>query len=129
MKKLVVLFVYMSLLLLGGGQYLNAGTHHNSHSSHSLENKHRVKFTNQDSGNSIIEDADLDVDEEHLGGNDIKDDVSNKLFAGNNSLLDNWYLTISCQSILDHYQKYLKNFVPFCGQSNPIYITQRVLRI
>lgn len=128
MRKLIVLFVYLGLLLLGGGQYLNAGTHQNSNSSHSLEKKHRVKFTNQDSGSSLIEDADLDIDEEHLGG-DIKDGISNKLFTGNYSLLDNWYLTISCQSLLNHCQKNFKIFTPFCGQTNPIYITQRVLRI
>ncbi|KFF10662.1 hypothetical protein [Flavobacterium hydatis] len=127
MKKIIVLFVYLSLLLLGGGQYLNAGTHQNS-SSHTLEKKHRVKFTNQDSGSSLIEDADFDIDEEHLGG-DIKDGISDRLFAGNYSLLDNWYLTLSCQSILDHHQNSFKIFTPFCGQSNPIYITQRVLRI
>lgn len=128
MRKLVVLFVYLSLLLLGGGQYLNAGTHQSPNSSHSLGQKHRIKFTNQDSGNSIIEDADLDIDEEHLGG-DIKDGVSDRLFAGNYSLLDNWYLTISCQSALNLYQKNLKDFAPFYGKSNPIYITQQVLRI
>ncbi|MBF7091588.1 hypothetical protein IUY40_08550 [Flavobacterium sp. ALJ2] len=127
MRKLIVLFVYLGLLLLGGGQYLNAGTHQNSN-SHSLEKKHRVKFTNQDSGNSLIEDAYLDIDEEHLGG-DIKDGISDKLFAGNYSLLDNWYLTISCQSLLNHCHKNFKIFTPFCGQTNPIYITQRVLRI
>ena len=129
MRKLIVLFVYLGLLLLGGGQYLNAGTHQKSNSSsHSLEKKHRVKFTNQDSGNSLIEDADIDIDEEHLGG-DVKDEISDKLFAGNYSLLDNWYLTISCQSLLNHCQKNFKIFTPFCGQTNPIYITQRVLRI
>ncbi|MDN3673211.1 hypothetical protein QWY99_09130 [Flavobacterium branchiarum] len=129
MRKLIVLFVYLGLLLLGGGQYLNAGTHQNSNSSsHSLEKKHRVKFTNQDSSNSLIEDADIDIDEEHLGG-DIKDGISDKLFTGNYSLLDNWYLTISCQSLLDHCQKNFKIFAPFCGQNNPIYITLRVLRI
>ncbi|MCV9930136.1 hypothetical protein OIU83_20930 [Flavobacterium sp. LS1R49] len=130
MKRLFVVFVYLCLLLLGGGQYLNAGMHQNHNSSsQSLEKKHKIKFTNQDSGNSIIEDADLDIDEEHLNGDDIKDGISNKLFTENYSLLDNWYLTFSCQSILDYCQKNFKIFAPFCGQSNPIYITHRVLRI
>ena len=129
MKKLVVLFVYMCLLLLGGGQYLNAGTHQTSDSSsHSLEKKYRAKFTNQDSSNSLIEDADLDIDEEHLGG-DIDDGIWNKIFTGNYNLLDNWYLTFSCQSLQNHYQRNFKLFTPFYGRSNPIYITQRVLRI
>ncbi len=56
MRKLIVFLVFMNLLLFGGGQYLNAGTPQNFH-QHTLEKKHRVKFTNQDQGSSIIEDA------------------------------------------------------------------------
>ena len=131
MKKLAVLFVYVCLLLLSGSQYIYASIHQistSTHSTHSLEKRHRVKFTNQDSGNSLIEDA-LDIDEEHLGGGDIDDGIPNKFFIGNYSLLDKWYLTVSGQSLLVPYQKNFKIFAPFCGQSNPIYITNRVLRI
>lgn len=130
MKKLAVLFVFISLLLLSGGQHVNAGTQQifNSTSSHSFEKKHLVKFTNQDSSNTIIEDADLSIDEEHIGG-DVNDRIPNKIFTGNYSLLNDWYLTFSCQSVLKNSHKNFKIFAPFCGQSNPIYITLRVLRI
>ncbi|MBF4487322.1 hypothetical protein GIY83_01095 [Flavobacterium sp. SLB02] len=117
----------MNLLLLGGGQYLNAGTPKNFH-HHTLEKKHRVKFTNQDQGSSIIEDADVDLEEEYVGSDDLKDGLTNKLFATNYSLLDNWYLSFSSQTIVNDYNRF-KIFAPFCGQSNPIYITQQVLRI
>ncbi|QDW23297.1 hypothetical protein B0M43_0023250 [Flavobacterium sp. KBS0721] len=117
----------MNLLLLGGGQYLNAGTPKNFH-HHTLEKKHRVKFTNQDQGSSIIEDADVDLEEEYLGSDDLKDGLTNKFFPTNYSLLDNWYLSFSSQTIVNDYNRF-KIFVPFCGQSNPIYITQQVLRI
>lgn len=124
MRKLIVFLVFMNFLLLGGGQYLNAGTHH-SH-QHAYEHKHRVKYTNQDQGSSIIEEADLD--EEHQGGDTFKNKTVSKTFTANYSLLDNWYLTFSSQIIVN-YHSHFKFFVPFCGNSNPIYITQRVLRI
>ncbi|MFH6999793.1 hypothetical protein ACHRVZ_17860 [Flavobacterium sp. FlaQc-57] len=127
MRKLVVFLVFMNFLLLGGGQYLNAGTPKNPH-LHNLEKKHRVKFTNQDQGSSIIEDADVDLEEEYLGSDDLKDGLTNKFFAANYSLLDNWYLSFSSQTIVNDYNRF-KFFVPFCGNSNPIYITQQVLRI
>ncbi|WP_456313179.1 hypothetical protein [Pseudomonas shirazensis] len=114
----------MNFLLLGGGQYLNAETHLNSH--HNLEKRHRVKFTNNEQGSSIIEDADLDLDEEYFGSDNLK--LSNKFFATNTSLLDNWYLTFSRQVVVNSYNLF-EIFGSSCGQSNPIYITQRVLRI
>ncbi|MFW0738128.1 hypothetical protein [Flavobacterium sp. N502536] len=127
MRKLVVFLVFMNLLLLGGGQYLNAGTPKDTH-PHNLEKKHRVKFTNQEQGSSIIEDADIDTEEEYLGSDDLKDGLTNKFFATNYSLLDSWYLSFASQTGVNDYNRF-KIFLPFCGNSNPIYITQRVLRI
>ena len=130
MKKLTLLFVFLSVLLLSGGQHINATSHQflNSTSSHNLEKKHFLKFTNQDSITTIIEDADLSIDEEHLGG-DLNDAISTKVFSGNYSLLIDWYLTFYSQSLLKSSANNFKIFAPFCGQSNPIYITLRVLRI
>jgi len=125
MRKLVVFLTFMNFLLLGGGQYLNAETHLNSH--HTLEKRHRVKFTNNEQGSSIIEDADLDLDEEYFG-DDFKGGLSNKFFATNYSLIDSWYLTLSRQSAAKS-SNHFDIFGSSCGQSNPIYITQRVLRI
>lgn len=126
MRKLIVFLVFMNFLLLGGGQYLNAETHQTPH--HNLERRHHVKFTNQDQGSSIIEDADLDLDEECLGTDNLKDDLNNKFFATNYSLVDSWYLAISRQIVVDTFNRF-EFFGSSCGQSNPIYITQRVLRI
>ncbi|KFF04219.1 hypothetical protein [Flavobacterium reichenbachii] len=124
MRKLIVFLTFMNLLLLGGGQYLNANTLNNSH--HHLEHKHRVKFTNQDRGTSIIEDADLDLEEDLVGNDD--GGLTNKFYAVNYSILDSWYLTFSGQSAVNDYNRF-KIFEPLYGQSNPIYITLRVLRI
>lgn len=123
MRKLIVFLVFMNLLLLGGGQYLNANTfsHH-----HNLTQKHRVKFTSQDRGTSIIEDADVDLEEDLLGNDDAL--LTNKLFAASYSLVDNLYLALSDQSAANDSNRF-KIFTPSLGHSNPIYITQRVLRI
>jgi len=128
MKKLVLLFACMFLLLLGGGRYANAGLYQipNSH-AHSYEGKHRVKFTSPSSDNTLIEDADLGADEDHPG-DDVNNGFSDHLLIKNYSFLDSWYLALSCQSLLSQCQNF-KIFEPFTGQSNPIYITQRVLRI
>ncbi|MBP1223805.1 hypothetical protein [Flavobacterium sp. 1355] len=126
MRKLVVFLVFMNFLLLGGGQYLNAENQHNPH--HNFERRHHVKYTHQEQGNSIIEDAaDLDLDEEFLG-NDLKNGLTSKFFAANYSLIDNLYLTLSRQISVNSYSLF-EILGPSCGQSNPIYITQRVLRI
>ncbi|MCP2027770.1 hypothetical protein L1276_002930 [Flavobacterium sp. HSC-32F16] len=124
MRKIIVFLVFMNLLLLGGGQYLNANTF--SHNHH-LAQKHRVKFTNQDRGTSIIEDADIDLEEDLLG-NDDADLLTNKYFAASYSLVDTLYLALSDQSAANDSNR-LKISTPFLGHSNPIYITQRVLRI
>ena len=124
MRKIIVFLVFMNLLLLGGGQYLNANTF--SHNHH-LAQKHRVKFTNQDRGTSIIEDADLDIEEDLLGSDDI-DTLTNKFFAASYSLVDTLYLALSDQSAANDSNR-LKISTPFFGHSNPLYITQRVLRI
>jgi hypothetical protein len=116
----------MNMLLLGGGQYLNANTFGASH-HHNFEHKHRVKFTSQDRGSSIIEDADVDIEEDLLGSDDVKT-LTNKSFAYSYSLVDILYLALSDQSAANDSNRF-KISLPFSGHSNPLYITQRVLRI
>lgn len=126
MRKLIVFLVFMNMLLFGGGQYLNANTY-GLPQHHNLEKKHRVKFTSQDRGSSIIEDADIDVEEDLLGSDDV-DGLTNKIFAASYSLVDDLYLSLSDQSAANDSNR-LKISTPLFGHSNPIYITQRVLRI
>lgn len=126
MRKLIVFLVFMNMLLFGGGQYLNANTF-GAHTHHHLQ-KHRVKFTNQDRGTSIIEDAvDVDLEEDLVGGDDV-DLLTSKYFAATYSLVDTLYLALSDQSAANDSNR-LKISTPLFGHSNPIYITQRVLRI
>ncbi|MBZ4033342.1 hypothetical protein K6T82_01085 [Flavobacterium sp. 17A] len=124
MRKLIVFLVFMNMLLFGGGQYLNANTF-GSHNHHHLQ-KHRVKFTNQDRGSSILEDAaDVDLEEDLLGGDDVI--LTNKYFVSY-SLVDELYLALSDQSATNDSNRF-KFSTPVLGHSNPLYITQRVLRI
>lgn len=125
MRKLIVFLVFMNMLLLGGGQYLNANTF-GAHTHHHLQ-KHRVKFTNQDRGTSTIEEAvDIDLEEDLVGADDIL--LTSNYFAASYSLVDALYLTLSDQSAANDANR-LKISTPFLGHSNPIYITLRVLRI
>lgn len=126
MRKLIVFLVFMNMLLFGGGQYLNASTFGLSH-HHNIDHKHRVKFTSQDRGSSIIEDADVDIEEDFLGGEDVNL-LTNKYFTTSYSLVDSLYLALSDQSGANDSNRF-KILLPFFGHSNPIYITQRVLRI
>ena len=113
----------MCVLLLAGSQRVNAGT---IAASHTIEKKHHVKFSNQDSNNSLIEEADLGFDEEHVG-DDFNDEIS-KIYTGSYILSSDWYLTLFSHFIEKYHNNY-KIFAPCYGQSNPIYITLQVLRI
>lgn len=128
MKRWFALMIFMNFLLLGGGQYVHAETHQKA-PVHSVDKKHRIKFTGQERNTSIIEDADVDSEEDFSGNDDVKKSLlSNKNFTSYYSLLDQWYLTFSRQ-IISVSCNHFEIFGSSCGQSNPIYITQRVLRI
>ena len=117
----------MNFLLFGGGQYIHAEILQNT-PIHSIDKNHRIKFTSQDRGNSIIENADVDAEEDFSGNNDLNQKLTNKDFTSHYNLLNQWYLTFSRQIIVESYNHF-EIFGSSCGQSNPIYITQRVLRI
>jgi hypothetical protein len=130
--RAIVFFVYLCFHLLGGGHYLHADTNHGStnySSSYNFTKNLKVKLLNQDQGSLLIEDADVDLDEEHTSGDNTKAGVSDKFIFKKHSLLDSWYLTFSHQFVLKDYSECFKIFLLFCGHSNPIYIRQRVLRI
>lgn len=130
--RVVVFFVYLCFHLLGGGSYLHADTHHNPIGyslTSNLDKNQRVRLTTADHHSIVIEYADLDLDEECINDHDIKDAVANKFIAGKYRLLDSWYLPVSQPFISNYYYKHFKIFTPFCGNSAPIYITNRVLRI
>ncbi|WP_269684836.1 hypothetical protein [Flavobacterium lacustre] len=129
--RVIVFLVYLCFHLLGGSS-VHANTPENiiydSLISNLSENQ-KVKITIADHASVVIEYADLDLDEEHLSCDEIQDGHSNNFFAEKYSLLDSWYLPISQRFISNYYYTLFKIFLPFCGNSSPIYITNRVLRI
>jgi hypothetical protein len=127
----VVFYVYLCFLLLCGGNVLYANTHKTlsaNPSAKDLAKKHRVKFTSQDQGQTLLEDADIDLSEDHLSGHD-EDGGTNEFFSLKYSLPGNWYLTFSLLPALCYHNRPLNTLPPYIGYSCPLYIAQRVLRI
>jgi len=128
--RIVVFYVYLCLLLLCGGHAVYAGTHPNSSpysSNRGLAKKQQIKLSKTDQDSSVIEETDLD--EESLSSHDAEDGGTDLFFTGKYNFSDNWYLTFSSLPILNYYNKRFNIIPPFRGQSSPIYIQQRVLRI
>ena len=130
--RAVIFYIHLSFLLLCGGNNLYAATHPSSTSfsfTEHLEKKQLVKHRNSNHHSSLTESDDVDSDEEFQSSDELHDGGLNKILARNQSLSSSWYLAFSTPLILKDYSKSIKIFSPFCGQSNPIYITQSVLRI
>lgn len=128
MRVVAIFFVYLCSFLLWGAHHTVEDIHQNGIQYSCAQNSAKTqeaKYTDTNQDYTIIEDADLDLGEE----NHISDDIAGKSFAGKYSLPDMWYSTLPHLSILNYYYKGPKTLLPFCGNSYPIYITQRVLRI
>ncbi|WP_316821880.1 hypothetical protein [Pedobacter gandavensis] len=127
--RVVVFFVSLFTFLLCGGHYLHANTpHHAKHcpSQQRLAKSERPKLTLAGQDMTIIEEADLDLDEEHSNGDELP--VRNLHQA--DYIIERWYLTFySLFNEEDEDHQYFQTFQPFSGNSSPIYIRQRVLRI
>ncbi|RTY80871.1 hypothetical protein EKM05_14000 [Flavobacterium sp. GSP27] len=130
--KVVVFFLYLCFHLLGGENYAHAATHDsrvsNALTSSSVKNG-EVRFANNDYSNSKVISAGFELEEECFSGENLKNKDSDNFFTNKIDLTRSWYLLFSCQPVLNYYTKNFKIFAPFCGQSNPIYISQGVLRI
>jgi hypothetical protein len=127
-----VFYVYLFLLLLCGGRSVYANTHHplSQHAAgRDLAKKPHTKLTNNDQSNTFFEDAEIDVEEEYLGGHDDADTGAGKFLAGKYSLPAWLYMTSSRLFISNFYNNRFKTIPQICCDSSPLYITQRVLRI
>ena len=130
--RLIIFYTYLGFLLFGGGNYLYAETHQSPTGfsfNHNLEKKQQIKNRNTNQRSLLIECDDNDLDEEFHISDERNDGTMNKFLAGKQSLLTSWYLSFSSPKVYKDYSKKIKIFSPFCGQSNPIYITLNVLRV
>jgi hypothetical protein len=130
--KVVVFYVSLMLILLSGANAVHAASpdQRADHASNAHIPKGKtIKITNADHGNFAIDDADSELDDEHLKSQDDHDGFSNNLLAREFSLPSLGYLKFALLSIAEHYDKRFNTFPKSCGNSSPIYIKQRVLRI
>lgn len=130
--RAVVFYVYLSLLLLCGGYALYASTHY-SHAWYSSARKavkrQHSKLAHGNQNNTLIDEAEIDLDEDNLSGPDADKGGTDKLFAGKYAITNRWYLSFSRPLISPYFQQSFIVSPTVNGDSSPIYITQRVLRI
>ncbi|PZX94526.1 hypothetical protein DOS84_02930 [Flavobacterium aquariorum] len=130
--RVIINFICLCILLLGGGQHLHADTHPNGicdSPSWDFVKKQHVKLRTAEPGSVLIEDADTDLDEEFHSSDNLNKSGANKTVTVKHNLLDGWYLTFSNEFIFKDYSKQFENFAPNCAHSNPIYLRIGVLRI
>lgn len=121
-------YIFLSFLLLCGGNHLYADMHQASNHfsfSQNKEVKQQVKHKNSRHHGTLKESADIEVDEEFHTSDEHNDTGTNKFLAEKQSL----YLTFSRQIIFKDYSKKNKFFAPFSIHSNPIYLRIGVFRI
>jgi hypothetical protein len=130
--KTNIFYIFLSLFLLGGGSYLHVETfpdHIGYSISSNFVKKEQVKHKNSNRKSIVIEEADIELDEEFHNDNECKIGGATNFLVPNTNFLQNWYLNLYDHYYLKSNSKCTKTLAPFCGQSNPIYITQSVLRI
>jgi hypothetical protein len=131
MRRLLYI-TYFFALLLAVGNKMHANVHNitiASISKWNLLSKEQDQITILDHSYSLIEYSDFDLDEEFSHCDNHEDSKTNKLFQVKNSLLDKWYLSYGDSLDNPYYYNVFYNCKPIRGQSTPIYITNRVLRI
>lgn len=120
------------LLLLCGGNTVYANTHsdNSSHpSNHAPSKRQHAKLTHSIQDNTILDDADLDLDEDYLRGHDNDDGSTNAFLAERCSMPEKWYLNFTPVINSDYAYRHFKSFPPFFDDASPIYLKQRVLKI
>ena len=126
--RIVAFLTYFSFLLLGGKDYaaVNSNHNHNYFSNQNLAVDRQIKITTEDFNITVIEDLDL---EEEFRSENSNSSSENTFFVGKYSLINTLYSTNFHHFFLNFFDNFNEISLPITGNSNPIYITQRVLRI
>lgn len=130
--KQTVFILYFFTLLLTGGNKMQANLYKStfvSISNCNLLSIEQYQITILHHSNSLIEYSDFDLDEEFSHCDNHEDAKTNKLFQVKHSLLAKWYLSYGDSLENPYYHNVFYNCEPIRGQTTPIYITNKVLRI
>jgi hypothetical protein len=131
--RVVVFFIYLFTFLLGYGHNCYSEAQHSptlSASNQYVEGNHLLVLLSGDDLSSLLRHSLYDIVEENLVEDDDDDEGGNssttKVFAKKYSLQNYFYS--SCTKELDINHKFLP-FLPLNGNSTPIYLANRALRI
>jgi len=125
--KLVVFFVCICYLLLGGYNYLYTGSHPNSYAAELHFEKSATKFTDKKQGYPVIRETSADAAAYIIP--EIEEDDSDNFSARKYKLPASEYYTFACPLTIEHLYNSFKECRPYCKLLTYKYITQRVLRI
>ena len=125
--KLVVFFVCICYLLLGGYNYLYTGSHPYAYSSEPHFEKSATKFTDKKQGYPVIRETAADAGAYVIP--EIEEDNSDNFSARKYKVPANYIFAFACPLIILHLYSRFKAPRPYCKLLKYKYITQRVLRI
>lgn len=128
--RALIFLISLCTFLLAGGHEAVANTQQlvKITAAQHFEKSKQSKYSDSDSGFTLIEDADIDISEEgHLGDN-LTDGFSNKFLTGKYRFLKNWHTSNSSKVVVSSEFRNYDIAPRFCAHS-PIYIAQRVLRL
>jgi hypothetical protein len=125
--RVVVFFVCLCYLLLGGYNYLYTGSHRYAAATTLHFEKSHAKFTDKKQGYPVIKETAAE-DAAYIIP-DIEEDDTDNLSARKYKLLASYFYAFSCSFILLHLYNRFKASRPYSHLLTYKYITQRVLRI
>ncbi|TBX70283.1 hypothetical protein EZL74_03655 [Flavobacterium silvisoli] len=130
--RIVAFLGYLCFLFCGGGHTFYANTQ--SQTAHlgitaAVSESHQTKFNAADQFTLVIDDSDFDLEEEHSGGDEVKQSTDNDFVTIAGSLFKNWSALYSYFTHLNYYNKSLATSKAYIRISAPIYIKNRTLRI
>lgn len=130
--RVALFFVYFFLNFLTTGDHVKAISpvvdRYNIAKCNSISFE-QVKFVRASDGSVVANNVDFDFEEECSSGDSVKKTDANKSLTGKYVLLKVWYLRSVDQLAVNCCSQNPSTSSPPYGKSNPIYITQRVLRI
>ena len=129
--RVVIFKIFLLLLLLGGGHNFYANKLNQiltSSSDREISQRRHDRFSNKNHSAIIAEDNDVDIEEEHVGGQ-LKSTGNND--TSSKKSIESYFLYVhhAHPTVLKRYSKSLRISSAFVGHINPLYISLQVLRI